>query len=221
MLEEFGVESVSPAATEYLRRRIARGESGDQGSSQAAPPVNLQQVIGNNRTAVEASAAEATRLGYETVAESATCLEGDAEPVGRELAARAENLPPGRRCVITGGEPTVKLAPLECRGRGGRNQQLVLAAIDHWRSTFQGELSWTLLSGGTDGEDGPTDAAGAWMDAEVLGRSARLGLDVAAHLARNDAYAFFRQAGGLLQTGPTHTNVCDVRVIVRDDTSVH
>jgi glycerate-2-kinase len=71
-----------------------------------------------------------------------------------------------------------------------------------------------LLSGGTDGEDGPTDAAGAWVDADVLRASHVAGLSVADHLARCDAYPFFQQTESLLQTGPTHTNVCDVRVLV-------
>jgi glycerate-2-kinase len=73
-----------------------------------------------------------------------------------------------------------------------------------------------MLSGGTDGEDGPTDAAGAFCDAQIAAEAKRHGLDPADHLARNDAYHFFEPLGALVKTGPTHTNVCDVRVIVVD-----
>ena len=101
------------------------------------------------------------------------------------------------------------LAPKEIRGLGGRNQQLALAALaefDDWRGI-------ALVSGGTDGEDGPTDAAGAWVDEKVAARARKLKLDPRDYLARNDAYRFFDAAGGLLKTGPTGTNVCDVRVV--------
>jgi hydroxypyruvate reductase len=71
-----------------------------------------------------------------------------------------------------------------------------------------------ILSGGTDGEDGPTDAAGAIADRETLAAARKLGLSLTDFLARNDAYHFFEQVGGLIKTGPTHTNVCDVRVLL-------
>ena len=113
-------------------------------------------------------------------------------------------------CLISGGEPTVHLAPSEIRGMGGRNGQLALAAlaeVDDWEGL-------ALLSGGTDGEDGPTDAAGAFVDEQVAANARNLGLDCHDFLRRNDSYHFFQQAGGLLKTGPTHTNVCDVRVVL-------
>jgi glycerate-2-kinase len=143
----------------------------------------------------------------------------------------------GPDCLITGGEPTVQLAPPDIRGKGGRNQQLVLAALIELtkcgmrnaecgieaaspsitpHSEFRIPHSLCLLSGGTDGEDGPTDAAGAILDAEVLRRMRELRLDPADVLRRNDAWHFFDETGGLIRTGPTHTNVCDVRVVVVD-----
>jgi hydroxypyruvate reductase len=79
-----------------------------------------------------------------------------------------------------------------------------------------GAAGIVLLSGGTDGEDGPTDAAGALLDAEVLAAAKQRGLDPADFLARNDAYRFFEPLGALIKTGPTHTNVCDLRVVVVD-----
>ncbi len=124
----------------------------------------------------------------------------------------------GPNCLISGGEGTVKLAPPEIRGLGGRNQQLVLAGLLELIS--RGEYHGiTILSGGTDGEDGPTDAAGAWLDSELIATIRSSRIDPRDHLLRNDAYHFFAPLGALLKTGPTHTNVCDLRVIVVEQQS--
>lgn len=177
-------------------------------------------VIGNNAMAVDAAGVEAERRGYSHAMLAATTLEGAAEAIGVHHARMAaQMLADGQPdCLITGGEPTVKLAPAEIRGKGGRNQQLVLAALCEVMETTGAEGSpvpaMLLLAGGTDGEDGPTDAAGAFFDAHILERTRQLGLDPADFLRRSDAYSFFEQVGGLLKTGPTHTNVCDVRVLV-------
>ena len=106
------------------------------------------------------------------------------------------------------------------RGLGGRNQQLVLAALERLLQT-RGDLpnpagGLVLLSGGTDGEDGPTDAAGAFLDETVLAAGRERGLDPGDFLRRNDAYHFFEPLNQLIKTGPTHTNVGDLRVIVVD-----
>ncbi len=190
----------------------------------------FHDVIGNNQTACDAAAQEAERrvLTVERIpSEPPGTL---AEHVGRELASRLQTMqvPPvsSRRrggCIVSGGEPVVQLADAASRGRGGRNQQLVLAALawsakgaatsrltaqELWRSRL-------LLSGGTDGEDGPTDAAGALLDADLFSRYlARCDeLDATDFLRRNDAYTFFQTLGdGLLITGPTGTNVCDLRI---------
>jgi len=175
--------------------------------------------------AVLGAAAEARRRGYETIAEPATRLEGAAEELGATHAERAAQLRTSRKriCLITGGEPTVRLAPTERRGRGGRNQQLVLAALQSLRGRAADPRRacdrLALLSGGTDGEDGPTDAAGAVIDATLCARladPAHAALDPDDYLERNDAYRFFEPLGGLILTGPTHTNVCDVRVVVTE-----
>ena len=118
----------------------------------------------------------------------------------------------GPNCLITGGEPVVKLADARERGRGGRNQQLVLAALEVLAATDPSNI--VILSGGTDGEDGPTDAAGAFVDAEVIAAARARSLDSRDYLRRNDAYSFFEPLAALIKTGPTHTNVCDVRVVV-------
>ena len=170
-------------------------------------------LIGNNAIAVDAAGIEAERLGYSHAMISATDPEATAEEVAAHLLKMAETMrgqPGGPDCLISGGEPTVKLAPERDRGLGGRNQQLVLSALanlENWQDL-------ALLSGGTDGEDGPTDAAGAIVNQQIAQRARDLGLQATDYLRRNDAYHFFESAGGLIKTGPTHTNVCDLRVVV-------
>ncbi|NOZ40362.1 MAG: DUF4147 domain-containing protein [Planctomycetes bacterium] len=174
--------------------------------------VNL--LIGNNATAVDAAGIEAERLGYSHAMISATASEGTAESVAQHLVEVAKSMRDraeggGPDCLISGGEPVVQLSDESTRGKGGRNQQLALAALaalKDWRGL-------ALLSGGTDGEDGPTDAAGALVDEQIAARATEKQLDVADYLRRNDAYHCFQQLDGLLKTGPTGTNVCDLRVI--------
>jgi glycerate-2-kinase len=116
----------------------------------------------------------------------------------------------GPNCLVSGGEPTVELADPAVRGKGGRNQQLVLAAA----LALPDARGIAIMSAGTDGEDGPTDAAGAVFDATVLDAARRQKLDAANYLRRSDAYSFFAATGGLVRTGPTGTNVCDLRIVL-------
>jgi glycerate 2-kinase len=181
--------------------------------AQATPSAILSHhILANNATAVDAAGAEAERLGYSHAMISANTPEGPAEDVGRHLAEMALRMrgEPGPDCLISGGEPTVTLVDEAQRGKGGRNQQLVLAALPPLGDC----RGIALLSAGTDGEDGPTDAAGALVTEDVVSAARRLHLDAQHYLARNDAYHFFKQTGGLFITGPTQTNVCDLRVIV-------
>lgn len=197
-------------------------------SAATSPPLGAQTkvtnlVIGNNAVAVDAAGCEAERRGYSHAMTAATQLEPEAEAIGRQHAeqALAMRSQPGPDALITGGEPVVTLAPPDLRGRGGRNQQLVLAALirllesgaNRDTNPLAGQV---ILSGGTDGEDGPTDAAGALIDEETFVRMCELGLDPRSFLARSDAYSFFTKVGGLIKTGPTHTNVCDLRVVLVD-----
>lgn len=177
------------------------------------------EIIGNNAVAVDAAGVVAEKRGYSHAMNVATSSEGAAEGVGTRLAEMTVRMlrSGGPDCLITGGEPVVALTPPGTRGRGGRNQHLVLAALD-WlqregKLTAEERQRFVLLSGGTDGEDGPTDAAGAFLDAEVWSRAEQLGLSPRDYLNRCDAYSFFERTGGLLKTGPTGTNVCDIRVV--------
>lgn len=184
-------------------------------TTRPAPTCRVENlVIGNNAVAVDAAGIEAERLGYSHAMIAANSSEGAAEDVGRHLAQMALQMRSGTgpNCLISGGEPVVKLVDSAQRGRGGRNQQLVLAALEKLQA--DGAENIALLAGGTDGEDGPTDAAGAWFDEEILAAAKANGLDPSDFLRRNDAYSFFNPLGALIKTGPTHTNVCDVRVVV-------
>jgi glycerate-2-kinase len=172
-------------------------------------------ILGNNARALDAAKRQAEALGY-PVLNLGSFIEGETRHVAAVFAGVVRSIlrdavplaPPA--CVLSGGETTVTLPP--DHGRGGRNQEFVLAAA--LKLGAAGLRNVVVLSGGTDGEDGPTDAAGAWADADTLPRAAALGLDPAAYLERHDAYAFFSAAGGLLKTGLTQTNVMDVRVIL-------
>lgn len=171
-------------------------------------------VIGNNAVAVDAAGMEAERRGYSHAMSCATKSEGLADDVGRHVAQMARRMrdSPGPDCLISGGEPIVVLAPANIRGKGGRNQQLCLAALIELG--LDGLNGICILSGGTDGEDGPTDAAGARIGVSVAAEVTAAELDAEAFLKRNDAYHFFDATSGLIRTGPTHTNVCDLRVVV-------
>ena len=214
VLERFDARGagISPAVFGHLERRV-----GQRSTKPVVATGHVRNVvIGNNATAIDAAGLEAERLGYSHAMISAEKSEGQAEQVGRHLAEMAIRMrrDAGPDCLISGGEPVVTLVDAAKRGRGGRNQQLVLAALV--RLMDDGAEGLAMLSGGTDGEDGPTDAAGAVLTARILSVAKNLGLDPADFLARNDAYSFFERLDALVKTGPTHTNVCDVRVVVVD-----
>jgi hydroxypyruvate reductase/glycerate 2-kinase len=198
---------------------LAHLEAGKAGRIAETPKSLLPQVhnriLGNNACALAAAAAKAASLGY-AVVNLGTFIEGETQPVALVHAAlvrgiRADGVPARPpACVLSGGETTVTLSA--DHGKGGRNQEFVLAAL--LKLGAAGMANVVILSGGTDGEDGPTDAAGAVADADTLRRAAERGLDAAAALNRHDAYPFFDATGDLLRTGLTGTNVMDVRVLL-------
>ncbi len=178
-------------------------------------------IIGSNRLAAYAAAKEAQRLGFDTILLT-TFLEGEAREVGKVIAGLAKSLvhgeimhPAGRllsqpACLVLGGETTVTL---QGDGKGGRNQEMALAAalsLVDWKDVL-------IACMATDGTDGPTDAAGAFADGATIRRAIQLGLDGETHLARNDAYLFFQKLGDLIVTGPTKTNVNDLILIFSGD----
>lgn len=169
-------------------------------------------VIGNSRLALDAAARKASALGYEVLVLTSR-LQGEARHAATALVSIAQEIAQANRpiarpaCLIAGGETTVTLRG---EGKGGRNQELALAAalqLDGWSAI-------TLLSGGTDGTDGPTDAAGALADGHTLSRARAQGLDARAFLGRHDSYPFFAALDDLVITGPTGTNVMDLQIIL-------
>ena len=169
-------------------------------------------VIADNRGAAEAAAAQARQRGFRTRIMT-TFLEGEAKEVAKALAGFARevrafgNPVPPPACLIFGGETTVTLGAEH--GRGGRNQELALAAAFALR-----DLPDTLLVAlATDGTDGPTDSAGAIVDSRTIARGLDLQLAPQQHLDRHDAYPYLERVGDLLVTGPTYTNVNDLLML--------
>ena len=213
VIEKYGLSGKVPQAVATHIEAGIRGEIPD--TPKPADPIfdrvqNL--IVGSNRLAVEAAAAKARELGLKPLVLS-TRIEGETKDVARMHAAIAkEVLDSGRpvkapACIISGGETTVTIRG---EGLGGRNQEFVLAAaID-----LAGAGDVVVLSGGTDGTDGPTDAAGAIADGATVARAEALGLNAGKFLANNDSYHFFEPLGDLIKTGPTNTNVMDVRFLL-------
>jgi hydroxypyruvate reductase len=209
IIEKYGIGERIPAA---VRERLLSGVRGElTDTPKPGDPLFARvrnTVVGSNRLALDAAAREAKRLGYRTLVLSSE-IEGETREVARMHAAIAREIartgrpvqPPA--CIITGGETTVTI---KGEGLGGRNQEFVLAAaID-----IDGVDNIVVFSAGTDGTDGPTDAAGAIADGQTLRRLP----DARDYLNRNDSYHYFQQLDDLLITGPTNTNVMDVRLLL-------
>jgi glycerate 2-kinase len=205
ILAKYAIGKRVPAS---VRRRIAAGEPETPKPGDRLFRRVRNTVVGSNRLALDAAARKAKELGYTPLILSSE-IEGETREIARMHAAIACELahtgrpvrPPA--CIITGGETTVTL---KGDGLGGRNQEFVLAAaID-----IAGVPDVVVFSAGTDGTDGPTDAAGAIADGETLSR----GPAARQYLDANDSYRYFEALGDLVKTGPTNTNVMDVRLIL-------
>lgn len=174
-------------------------------------------VIGSNTAALAAARRTAEEMGFRTIILTSADRGEAREVAGRYVsvlfdAASSPRRPAGPLCFLGGGELTVDVRGA---GRGGRNQEFVLAALSRvGKAVFPVRPDWLVASLGTDGIDGNSDAAGAWGGPATIEEARRLGLDPDAFLAENDSYSFFRQAGGLVLTGPTGTNVMDVRLML-------
>jgi hydroxypyruvate reductase len=193
-----------------IRNHLAEGAHGQRGETPKpdTPCFDTARttLIGTNKTALQAARAAAQERGYE-VRSLETAVEGEAREVGRAHARRLlEAAPDGPTCWLWGGETTVTVTG---EGTGGRNQEVALGAA---RELAGSDRKIVILSGGTDGIDGPTDAAGAWATPETAGAAQACGFDPGAHLADNDAYPLLDALDQLLTPGPTHTNVMDVQI---------
>ncbi len=213
VLERYGLLDQVPRA---VRERLERGASGQVPETpKPGDPVFEKvslHVVAGVADAVEGARAAAERLGYRALVLT-TWLEGEAREVGRVVAALAreevvrDRPVPKPACLLMGGETTVTVRG---PGRGGRNQELVLAST----LGLEGLSGVLVASLATDGTDGPTDAAGAFADGTTLARAKTQGMDPEQFLARNDAYPFFEALQDLVRTGPTGTNVNDVVLVL-------
>ncbi len=213
ILDRFGLMARAPAT---VRRWIEDGVAGkiEETPKPGDPAFGRAQnlIVGSNRLAVDAAAAKARKLGYRPMVLS-TYIEGETREIARMHGAIAREIctagQPARApvCLISGGETTVTLRG---DGLGGRNQEFVLAAAIE----VAGLARVTVLSAGTDGTDGPTDAAGAIADGGTMDRASNRKLSPGEYLHRNDSYRFFDAMGDLIRTGPTRTNVNDVRLVL-------
>jgi hydroxypyruvate reductase len=199
-----------------VRMHLQRGQAGCLPETPKVGDAAFERcqtvIIGNNRTALQVARETAGRLGYKTLILSSS-IQGETRDIARMHAAIVQEmhqsgapLPPPA-CVISGGETTVTIRG---DGKGGRNQEFVLAAA----LDIAGLERAVVLSGGTDGTDGPTDAAGAIADGQTVARARALGLEPEGFLRRNDSYHFFAALDDLLITGPTRTNVMDIHLLL-------
>jgi glycerate 2-kinase len=210
-LDVLARRSVMDAAPPSVVARLKDGARGQIAETpKAGDPIfervtNL--VIGNNALVVEAAVAQARALGYAPTLLT-RALQGESRETARALVARARALA-GRACLVAGGETTVTVRG---RGHGGRCQEFALAAARE----IAGSDDVVVLAAGTDGTDGPTDAAGGLVDGATVARIRAAGGDAEAALADNDAYRALGLAGDLISTGPTNTNLLDVYLVLRN-----
>ena len=232
------LDRIPPRVIAFLERQADAARTMDTDAEFPRACTVVNRIVASNAMAIDAAAVKAKALGYE-VQSLGSANAGEAAEEGRRLIDRLLAIPAEsvgtpqqtiqdhqrRVCILSGGEPTVNLsvsgtasgipaAHSVAAARGGRNQELVLAAVASHRNSADWKGT-VLLSAGTDGEDGPTDAAGAIVDEAVVARIAASGLNPDSYLARHESYPFFDAVDGLFRTGPTHTNVMDLRVGLR------
>jgi hydroxypyruvate reductase len=208
------LNEISPSIQNYLQL----GKKGKKEETPKPGEVAFEKVynhlIGSNILALRAAEKEAKSLGFNTLILSSSIVGETREAalfhsaIAKEVISSGNPIPKPA-CLLSGGETTVTI---KGNGLGGRNQEFTLAgAIE-----ISGIEKMVLLSGGTDGTDGPTDATGAVADTSTVQRAILMGLNPKTHLKNNDAYPFFQKLGDLLITGPTHTNVMDIRILLVD-----
>jgi len=213
ILDKYSIKQKIPFVVLELLERGAKGEIKETPKADDPGFETTQNlIIGSNIMALKAAMKKAQELKYHSLILS-SFIEGETREVAKVHAAVAKEIlstgspVPRPACVISGGETTVTIRG---KGLGGRNQEFALAtAIE-----IDGLEDMVILSGGTDGTDGPTDAAGALADGKTVRRAIAQGLNAEFHLRENDSYHFFEPIGDLLITGPTYTNVMDLQLVI-------
>ena len=223
VVTKFGLQNVlPPRVADRLRRGIAGVENETVKANDVCLDNSYTVIVAGNRQALAAASKEAGQLGIGVKTISGN-LQGEARKAAAFLSntARTEldSMAPGeRRCLLSGGETTVTVTGT---GKGGRNQELALA----FALEIEGVAGVSLLSAGTDGGDGPTDAAGACVDGNTASLARSLQTDPRQYLDHNDSYTFFQRLDATagthchVKTGPTGTNVMDIQIIMlnKDD----
>lgn len=215
ILAKYGLREKAPKNVVLLLQKGIRGEIPETLKPKDPRFRRVEHfIIADNGKALAAAQKKAELLGYETAVLSSSDG-GEARTKARVYTAVLHALKPKAAglkrplCLLAGGELTVTVRG---GGKGGRNQEFVLAALIEAGKQKPASKEWLISSLGTDGIDGPTDAAGAWGGPSVLERASKLSLDPEEFLRDNDAYTFFDKTGGLIRTGPTGTNVMDIRL---------
>lgn len=211
ILEELRLDRTMPSS---VRRLLSLGRQGRIPETVKPSDADLDQVfniiVGSNKTALQAAAVEAERRGYR-VGITPAPLVGETAAAARRwydwLRSQRDRFGGQPYCLLGGGETTVTVRG---KGRGGRNQEFALALAP---ALAGGDVA--VLSAGTDGIDGPTEAAGAFVDGSTVARARSAGLVPEAMLADNDSYHFFEYLGDLFLCGPTGTNVTDIKIAIR------
>jgi hydroxypyruvate reductase len=214
VIQKYRLKKQLPASvSDYLEKGL-RGEAPET-LKPGDPVFRLVEniILGSNFTALTAARKTAEALGFNTTILGSS-IRGEAREAARAIAGIVQEVsatgnPVSRpACLLFGGETTVTVRG---KGKGGRNQEFALAALLVLKDMPQPHI---LFSCGSDGTDGPTDAAGAFISPEIYRAVTAANLDPLFYLQNNDAYHFFEQAGGLIKTGPTGTNVMDIGIVL-------
>ena len=214
-LEKYSLNSQLPInVSEHLKQAMDENPKSDDVKLRGTRNI----LVGTNRQALAAARKKAVELGYNTLILTHE-LQGEASLVAHKLHTFSKEVEKNPKfikpaCILAAGETTVTI---NGKGKGGRNQEMALAYVcclmDQLEES-QGSLEQIFLSASTDGNDGPTDAAGAFASKSILESSKKLGLDPEVFLNDNDSYNFFEKTNGLFKIGPTETNVCDLQILL-------
>jgi hydroxypyruvate reductase len=203
------INNISPAIKDWIQKGM-KGEIAD--TPKPGDPIfekSFNHLIGSNQIALNAAVEKAKELGYTTLILT-NKLQGEAKEQASLFVQHVikQNKLPKPMCILMGGETTVTI---KGKGKGGRNQEFALAALEELiKYSVDNSSIPLILSAGTDGTDGPTEATGAIVDKKTIDQAEKLGLDPLTYLQKNDSYHFFKKAGGHIITGPTQTNVMDI-----------
>ncbi|MBN2298983.1 MAG: glycerate kinase [Deltaproteobacteria bacterium] len=217
IIEKYHINDIIPASITALIQAGLAGKVPDTPKPGDKAFANISNILlGNNAAACRAARDYGATLGYKACFLTSS-LSGEASQIARFFTAMAKDIDQKTSdlarpaLIVAGGETTVTIRG---NGKGGRNQEMALAFLIDLLESYQDFSGIHFLSGGTDGNDGPTDAAGAVVSFDMKNAVAKTGLKPLEYLDNNDSYHFFEKLGGLIMTGPTNTNVCDIQLLI-------